>query len=342
MNKHLVIILSIPKYLKNKIESIPEKPGIYKMIDSQGNIIYIGKSKCLKKRVKSYFYTNHDFNKINQLVFNIHDIDFIVTDTHLEAQLLECKLIKKYRPIYNSQYKNDKKYVYLKIEDYNRFNSLSLTIEKENEYSFGPYRSKNILLNLIELLKKLYPIKKHLNSYKFAYNPLPSAMEKDDFEKNRQCLIEIFSQEECMKNFMSTIETNMKEASSSLHFERASYYRDTLSSIEYLYNLNKIHSPKNDRILMGEKLDDGYKLFYILDGNLILKKKFPRITVKNIEDFLSQAKALESHDNFHIDEKSNLDFRAIVSRELQVNLSKTIQITEENTDLELFINHLLS
>ena len=81
--------------LKQKLDSIPQLPGIYKMLDSQGNIIYVGKSKCLRKRIKTYFTGNHERSKIEKLVSLISDIDYIVTDTHLEAKLLECKLIKK-------------------------------------------------------------------------------------------------------------------------------------------------------------------------------------------------------------------------------------------------------
>ncbi len=335
-----MIILSIPKELAGKIKSIPERPGIYQMKDSQGNIIYIGKSKSLSKRVRSYFQTKANFNKIKQMVFNIHDIDFIVTDTHLEAQLLECCLIKKYRPIYNSQFKNHKKYVYLIIEDDNSFNPLSISLERKNVYSFGPYRSRNILVNLVKLFHKIYPIKKGLYSYEFNYHPLPLSMKKDDFEENRKALVEILSQGESMEEFLSKIKAKMGEASSLLQFERASYYRDLLSSLKYLYHSNKMDITKDKKILVGERLDDGYKLFYIVDGNLVWKKKFHRIHTKDIEDFLSKAKKFENYYIFNKDEKSALDFKAIINRELRTNSSMLVEYLNKEVDLNLLINFL--
>ena len=100
----------IPQHLKEKIKTIPAKPGIYQMKDLNGNIIYIGKSKVLHSGVKSYFYNEHRHNKIKRMVLHIQDVDVIITDTHLEAQMLECALIKKFKPIYNKQFKNDKNY----------------------------------------------------------------------------------------------------------------------------------------------------------------------------------------------------------------------------------------
>lgn len=338
----VVIKLSIPKYLENKIKSIPEKPGIYKMKDSQGNILYIGKSKCLNKRVKSYFQSNHEWSKINRLVFNIRDIDFIVTDTHLEAQLLECALIKKHKPIYNSQFVNDKNYVYLKVEDYNTSNALSVTTKKDSELCFGPYRSRYILFDVVDLLKKLYPIKKYKDSYEFIYSPLPFTMGKDEFEINKKCLIEILTQENSMESFLSVVKIKMKEAASSLQFERASNYRDILSMLEYLYKANKVNITKDNRILMGEKIDDGYKLFFISDGYLIYKKKFQDISVKSIKDFIAKSKGLESNVISYGNEKRSMDFKSIINRELKDNYLKSIQIIDDNFNPKLFLDELLN
>ncbi len=337
-----MIKLSIPKHLTDKVKSIPEKPGIYQMKDSDGNIIYIGKSKCLNKRVRSYFYNNHQWNKIKRMVFNIYDIDFIVTDTHLEAQILECALIKKIKPTYNSQFKNDKKYAYLKIEDYNKFRSLSVTQERETKYCFGPYRSKNNLLDLVDYFKNIYPIKKHENSYEFTYHPLPLTMEKNIFEENRECLIELFSEKECMIKFLLQIESKMKEASLLLQFEKASFYKDTLTILKYLSSINKSDSLKGRKILVGEKIDSGYKLFYISDENLVLKRKYPTITIQDIEEFLDQGRTVEEHITPYKNEKSNLDFKHIISTEIMSKSSKSVGFVGENFNPELFLNQLLN
>ena len=311
------------------------------MKDSQGNIIYIGKSKSLYNRVKSYFNTDHKWNKINIMVSNIYDIDFIVTDTHLEAQLLECALIKKVKPIYNSQFKNDNKYVYLKIEDYNRYNSLSVVHNKDSAYCLGPYRNKNIIINLVDYLRNLYPIKSYPGLYKFTYKALPVTLDKNDFMENRESLKEIFFKKENMESFMLQIEKNMKEASHLVQFERASYYRDLLTCLRYLYNSNNTSLTNNKKFLMGEKLDHGYKLFFISDGRLVLKRKFAQVTRDNIEEFLYQAVRLENILKSYRNEKRDLDFIYIIDRELKVKDSKLIETVEEDFNSGSFLNKLL-
>lgn len=324
-----------------KIKSIPNRPGVYIMKGSLGNIIYIGKSKSLNKRVRSYFQRNIDFNKIKQLVFNIHDIETIITDTHLEAQILECSLIKKYKPIYNSQFKNDKKYIYLTVEENNRYNPLAITLERESNFSFGPYRSKNSLMELVNLLKNLYPIRKDKDLYDFNYHPLPAKMDEGEFKENRKSLIEILSHEKAMEIFISLINNKMEEASLQLQFERASYYRDLLSHFNYLFNSNRGDVTKGKEILAGEKLDDGYKLFYIVDGNLIYKKKFNDIDEDNIKDFIVNVKRDKHLNDYIYNEKSKLDFKTIINRELKTNPSIVVQYLDENMDLS-FLNDFLN
>jgi len=336
-----VIILNISAHLVNKIKSIPTKPGVYMMKDYHGNIIYIGKSKCLNKRVKSYFQTKHNWEKINRLVFNIHDIDFVVTDTHLEAQLLECELIKKYKPIYNSQFAKDKNYVYLKVEECMAANPLSMTIEKDGKNIFGPFRSKRAINDLTNSMLKLYPIKKHENNYEFEYNSLPNIMNQKEFEENKTCLIEIFSKEKQMEIFMNLLEEKMKEASSCFRFERASYFRDILLLTKYIYNSQKDNILKDNRILMGEKFDEGYKLFYIYNGNIIMKKKFSNLSIYDVDEFVYQSKNLEAHFIVNQDEKSNLDFKDIINIELKDKTTKVVEIIDANFDVRNFLNGLI-
>lgn len=307
--------MSIPEHLREKIQSIPEKPGIYKMKDCHGNIIYIGKSKSLSKRVKSYFYSSHKEPKIERLVFNIHDIDVIVTDTHLEAQLLECAMIKKYMPIYNSQFVRDKNYVYLKVEE--KGNPLSICHIRDSKHTFGPFRSKYYLYDLIELFSKLYPISKVNNSFEFNYNALPITMNEKEFEENKKSLIDIFSNMDSLKFFLSILKSKMNEASKLLYFEKASFYRDLFLALNNLYKFQDGNISKDKDILTGEKLDCGYKLFYIYDGNLIMKKKFESITAEGIYEFIHKAQLLKNNRLFDTNEKRKMDFSSIINRELR-------------------------
>lgn len=319
---------NISKSLSKKIETIPLKPGIYKMKDIEGNILYVGKSKTLKSRVKSYFYGDHEWEKIKRMVFNIHDIDYIVTDTHLEAQILECSLIKKLQPIYNKQFKNDKKYLYLKIESYNRFKPISTIEERENKYCFGPYRNKNILFDTVKFFQSIYPILKDKDSYDFDYKILPEQIDKDTFEKNRQCLIEIFSNKESQEMFLYNLKEHMDNVASKLQFERALIYRDMIHNMQYVYdnNTNELQEINSRQILLREKLENGYKIFYISNDRVILKKKYDKITKECLEEFLIRAGQLEIKaklDNA-INEKRNLDFKKIIQNEIKSADSKNI------------------
>lgn len=330
--------MSIPEYLRDRIQSIPEKPGIYKMKDSHGNIIYIGKSKCLSKRVKSYFQSNHEWEKINRLVFNIRDIDFIVTDTHLEAQLLECTLIKKHKPIYNSQFAKDKNYVYLKIEDSFCSNPLSIVHNRDGEYTFGPFRSKHYIYDLITMLTKFYPIRKSGCTFEFQYNAIPISMDENQYNESKKSLIDIFTDIKSLKVFIDILKDKMEKASLSLNFEKASQYRDILLALEYLYRSQNSNITKDKEIIMGEKIDIGYKLFYISDGNLILKRKFKDISVENLNEFINRAKILKNNRIPNMNEKSRMDFKSIINKELKYSYYKII---DENFYPDKFIKDLL-
>ena len=333
----------IPEHLIEKIESIPTKPGIYQMKDIDGNIMYIGKSKTLKSRVKSYFYTEHKWKKIKKMVFHIHDIDFIVTDTHLEAQILECALIKKIKPIYNTQFKNDKKYMYLKIENYNRFKPMAIVREREGENCFGPYKSKNILSDVILFFEKIVPITKSNDSYEFTYKTLPQPMDKETFKKNKESLMEIFSEKKWLSEFLSEIEKNMMEAALGFQFETASIYRDMLGYIKYLFDHNTKGTShlRTSNVLLGERIEEGYKIFYIANDRILLKKKFTKLTRDTIHDFLRQANEREENGSFIKNEKRDLDFRSIINTEIRDQISKSILFIDTNYDLDEFINKLI-
>lgn len=308
-------MINISNELKNKIDLIPKKPGIYKMLDSKGNIIYIGKSKLLNKRVKSYFVGNPKWEKVKRMVNLIHDIDYIVTDTHLEARLLECSLIKTIKPIFNTQMKHDKGYVFLKLKSYNQFNSLSVVDERE-ENTYGPFRRKFYLNEIISSLKNIYPIKNINGSYYFEYHLFPVAMEKDVFIENKKCLEEIFSDIEKAKVFTEELAINMKKEASCNNFEMASIFKNLIDNINYINsNINKYHNLMNSDLLVTIPLDKEYKLFYISNANIIKKEKYTNISQSNIDLFCDAAKKYHN-ENLPINEKSLIDFRDIIYSEI--------------------------
>ncbi|HHW30659.1 MAG TPA: hypothetical protein GXX20_03135 [Clostridiaceae bacterium] len=286
------------------------------MLDSKGNIIYIGKSKCLKKRIKTYFTDNPRWEKVEKLVFFVDDIDFITTDTHLEARLLECELIKRIKPGFNSQMKNDERYVYLKIESYNRLNSLSIVPDRE-DYTYGPFRKKHTLSNTIDLLKCIFPIIHKNGSYELDYHIIPSVMDQDTFNENRKILIEVFSNMKNMKMLIETLDNKMKEASALYRYETASRYRDIIQGLNYINNgIWQYKKLMSRDILLKIPTEQGFKLFFILNGSILLKKNYKSLSDEDIDSFLESAYSLKESASIELDEKAGIDFRDIIYSEI--------------------------
>lgn len=141
----------------DKAKQLPSSPGVYLMKDSSGSIIYVGKSKNLKNRVQSYFQNSKNHTKkVEKLVHHLKDFDFIVTDTEFEAFLLECKLIKEYRPFYNKMMKNPEWYTYIRIH-MEKGMELSSQMNKNDHYQyFGPYTSKSTAEKALQGLKDFF------------------------------------------------------------------------------------------------------------------------------------------------------------------------------------------
>lgn len=151
---------SNPSAIQLKLQTLPEKPGVYQYFDASGTIIYIGKAKSLKKRVSSYFTKNHEYAKTAILVRKIADIHYIVVETEMDALLLENNLIKKYKPKYNIQLKDDKTYPWIcvKKESFPRVFSTRLMVKDGSKY-FGPYTSGRVMHTLLELFRELFPLR---------------------------------------------------------------------------------------------------------------------------------------------------------------------------------------
>lgn len=304
------------KNLINKIIALPEVVGVYKMLDKEKNIIYIGKSLCLKKRVKSYFYKNPKWEKVKKMVPLIDDIEYVLTDTHLEARILECQLIKQIKPIFNSQFKNDQAYVYLNIRDYNIHNPLSIVYNYE-EGLYGPFRKKYFLLQILESLKNLYPIIKEKNTYDFVYKVFPVKMDKETFYRNKRSLDAIFSNDEEFILFLKKLEENMKTSSMNLQFETAMTYRDLINRLNYLKgSLKEDQNLFLNKLFVNIPLDRGNKFFFISRGQILLKKKYITYNESHINKFIARALQIIPGDEKTF-EKASLDFRNIIYSEIR-------------------------
>lgn len=308
-------MIQVTDKVKEKLNIIPQLPGIYKFLDCNGRIIYIGKSKTLNKRVKSYFVDNPKWDKVSRMTPNIDDLEFVVLDTHIEARLLECELIKSVKPIFNSQMKNDEKYAYIKIEDYNRYNPISIVHNRE-ENSFGPFRRKYSLYKIIESLKNLYPLEKSDASYSFEYHLIPSSMDNDTYNMNKEVLLEIFSSDIHMDAFIKAIEVKMREAASIYKFETASMYRDIIFSLNYLKSgISGYRNMFLKNIVLKIPFDSGIKLFFISHGKIVHKKSYKKLSNKNYNLFIDNCLKLPIPSPSS-DEKMSIDYRDILYSEI--------------------------
>jgi excinuclease ABC subunit C len=274
--------------IKDKLKKIPKQPGIYKMLDSSGNIIYIGKSKCLQNRVRSYFVTSPKWEKVNRMVKMIKDIEYVVTDTHLEARLLECRLIKEHKPRFNAQMKNDQRYFFIKVENYNRYNPLSI-VEERTENCFGPFRSKYTISEFLNRLRNLYPISKNNQAYDFDFHMFPVTMEESIFNQNKDILLELFMEEDNIGLLIETFQSRLEEASTAYRYEIASIYRDIIKCFRMIKNgLDGYKELASNNILLTIPIEMGYKLFLVSKGNIIHSGIYNNLTQEIKKHFISE------------------------------------------------------
>jgi len=280
--------------IQEELKKLPEKPGVYIMKDKNGQIIYIGKAVVLKNRVRQYFQSlANQTPKVKTMVPMIHEFEYIVTDTELEALILECNLIKKHRPKFNIQLKDDKTYPYIKVtmnEDYPRV-LVTRRVEKDGAKYFGPYTSEFAVKETIDLIKKLFPARMCnrtltgkptkdrpcLNYYICqCLGPCQGNVGKKEY---RSLITDICSflggkQEDILKR----LEHDMKDASDKLEFEKAAKIRDKINSLRHIAQKQKIVSTAmedQDIIAFARgEADSCIQVFFIRGGKLIGREHF--------------------------------------------------------------------
>lgn len=280
--------------IEEELKKLPGKPGVYLMHDEKDHIIYVGKAISLKNRVRQYFQASRNKGaKIEQMVTHIRRFEYIVTDSELEALVLECNLIKEHRPKYNTMLMDDKGYPFIKVttnEAYPRI-MLARTMQKDKAKYFGPYTSATAVKDTIDLIRKLYQIRS-------CNRNLPR-----DIGKERPCLNyhikqckapcqQYISEEEYRKSIdeairflnghydgiLKDLEQKMKEASEHMEFERAIEYRELLGSVRQIAQKQKItDSSGEDRDILAvanDAEDAVIQVFFIRGGRLIGRDHF--------------------------------------------------------------------
>lgn len=280
--------------IQEELKKLPGKPGVYLMHDEKDAIIYVGKAISLKNRVRQYFQSSRNKGaKIEQMVTHISRFEYIVTDSELEALVLECNLIKEHRPKYNTMLMDDKSYPFIKVTVNEPFPRVMLArqMKKDKAKYFGPYTSAGAVKDTIELIRKLY----HVRS---CNRSLPK-----DIGKERPCLNYhihqcqapcqgYISQEEYRKSIdevvrflnghydlvLKELEEKMMAASDSLEFEKAIEYRELLTSVQKVAQKQKITDTAGDDrdiIAMASEGEDAVvQVFFIRSGRLIGRDHF--------------------------------------------------------------------
>ncbi|ASJ52714.1 MULTISPECIES: excinuclease ABC subunit UvrC [Brevibacillus] len=312
--------------LKDKLAVLPDKPGCYLMKNASGEIIYVGKAKVLKNRVRSYFTGSHN-GKTQLLVSEIVDFEYIVVSSAIEALILECNLIKEHDPRYNVMLRDDKTYPYIKItnEAQPRLEITRKVLKDKAKY-FGPYPNAGDASEVKKLLDRLYPLRKCRNMpkqvclYYHLGQCLAPCVYEVSAEENQRLVDEISrfldGGHEEMKQ---TLTEKMLQAAENMEFERAKEYRDQIKSIEAVMEKQKItFTDTVDRDIIGFAVEKGWmciQVFYMRKGKMIERQttSFPYYGSET-EDFMSYV------SQFYYDKQNALPKEILLPQESEPEL----------------------
>ena len=276
------------------LKNLPDKPGVYLMKNSLGEVIYVGKAKILKNRVKSYFQNSKNHSeKVRVMVKNIAEFEYIVTDSEMEALILECNLIKKYSPKYNILLKDDKFYPFIKITTKDDFPRVFVTrnFAKDGSKYFGPYTNGAAVYETINLIYKIFPlrtcklaikengdtVRPCLNYHiKKCFGPCGGHIGKEEYGKMIKDIIDILSGKETYVTKM--LKTEMENAAENLEFEKAASLRDKILAIEAIVEKQKIFKTmEGDEDFINidqDEKDSCIQVFFSRDGKILGREHF--------------------------------------------------------------------
>ncbi len=280
--------------LEEELKKLPDKPGVYIMHDKIDTIIYVGKAISLKNRVRQYFRssTNHS-PKIKKMVSLIERFEYIITDSELEALVLECNLIKEHRPKYNTMLKDDKTYPFIKITTHEAFPRVLFS--RKHKYGtgkfFGPYTSATAVKDTIELLCKLYRIRtcnrnlpKDMGKERACLNyqigqcsgPCQGFINQEDYAKSVDNVIEFLNGN--YSTILKSLTNQMTQAAQELEYEEAAKYRDLIESVKQVAQKQKITADEGtDRDVIAcasDGSDAVVQIFFIRQGKLLGRDHF--------------------------------------------------------------------
>lgn len=282
--------------IQEHLKQLPAEPGVYLMKDKFDNIIYVGKAKILKNRVRQYFQSskNHS-SKVKSMVKNIDKFEYIITDSELEALILECNLIKKYKPKYNVLLRDDKTYPYIKVttnEDFPRVLKVRKVIKDKAKY-FGPYTNTTAVNDTLDIIKNIYPIRTCnidieraiktnmrpcLNLHiKRCVGPCTGNVTKEEYNKMIEEIILFLSGKE--EKLIDILKEKMNKCAMDFNFEEAAIYRDKIKSLEDMMEKQKIDTSTSDlnqdAIAMARAHDEAcVQVFFVRNGKIVGREHF--------------------------------------------------------------------
>lgn len=280
--------------IEEELKKLPDKPGVYIMHDAKDAIIYIGKARILKNRVRQYFQISRNKGpKIEQMVRQIARFEYIITDSELEALVLECNLIKEHSPKYNTMLKDDKSYPYIKVtmgEAYPRI-LFARNMKKDRAKYFGPYTSAKAVKDSIELIRKLYRVRTCNRNLpkdtgkerpclyyqiKQCQAPCQAYISEEDYKENIRGALSFLNGD--YKKIIEELEEKMLAASQELKFEEAAECRDLADSIRRIGERQKMSGSDGedkDIIALAMDREDGIvQVFFVRAGKLIGREHF--------------------------------------------------------------------
>lgn len=330
--------------LSRTLSALPSSPGVYKMIDSEGRVIYVGKAKDLSKRVRQYFQQSKTLSeRTRKMIENTEDIKYVVVDSELEALILELNLIKELRPKYNILLKDDKNFVYIKItdEDFPRVQIVRKIDDKKATY-FGPKTAKHKVEKTFKILKKIFPFRHCTLDLKELENGKVEVTRKTikypclDYYIKR-CVAPCISN--CTKEEYASIINNVKRFFEGKHeeiikslyeemhalaakkdFEKAAKLRDKIKNVESILEKQKISDPNaTNKDIINYVIEDGksfFNLFQIRDGKLINQENFALHTkLVDEKDEESKKELLESFLEQYYEKTTNIPKEILIPHE---------------------------
>jgi excinuclease ABC subunit C len=280
--------------IQEELKKVPSNPGVYLMKNTFGEIIYVGKAKNLQKRVKQYFQSRNHTVKIQSMIKNISEFEYIMTDNEVEALILEANFIKKYRPKYNTLLRDDKQYPYIKIsvqEKYPRIYKVR-EVKKDGAKYFGPYPSAYAVNEIIEIIEGLYKLRKcslkldgtrknqrpclnfHIDR---CTGPCMGNVDTKEYREEVNKAISFLSRNE--EELIQELKVKMAEASENMEYEAAAKYRDQIKALELISQKQKIVSTTSvcDQDVIGSAIgieEACVQIFFIRNGKIVGREHY--------------------------------------------------------------------